>query len=192
MLKELRGGTATHRARQRHQRKQTTLRLVLACMFLVMALVIAGFVYAWYYAKTHPVKEGEVPQSKPKPISNSKPAKEVSPDTPVGVAIESLTSPVKAGDNASLSVKTLPTATCNLRLTYKDGTVSKDAGLSPKVSDDFGIAAWTWTIEPTRSAGMATIEATCIHGKMSGYNKGEIVVQPAGVTAAPTTTTPTP
>ncbi len=201
MLKELGGHTATHRARQRHQRKRTAWRLVLISMFVVMALVISGFLYAWYYAKTHPVKQGELPLPKPSKITNASPAKDVSPDTPVGVAIESVSSPVKLGDNASLSVKTLPKATCNLRFTYKDGTISKDAGLSPKVADDFGIAAWTWTIEPARAAGTAVMEATCVHGKMSGYNKTDVVIQPQGAAAAttpatqttttPTTTTPT-
>lgn len=179
MLGELKGGSSTYKARQRQNRKRLTLRLFVMVSMLLMLCVIAGFGYAWYNARKHPVQVTPVVAPKPKEPTIKAPTT-FSDDTPVGVATEVVTNTIVLGANGNVSIKTLPTAACTIRVTYADGQTSKDAGLAAKPADDFGVANWTWTVEQTRPPGKALVETTCVHGKKSGYMKNDITIQKAG------------
>jgi hypothetical protein len=82
------------------------------------------------------------------------------PNAAVGVALGSITSPVAAGSNAALSVRTTPTANCTVVVTY-NGINSRDSGLAPKVADAYGIATWTWTVEAAVPPGTWPAKITC-------------------------------
>ena len=115
MLKELKGGTSSHKARARLRRRRTARNILILCIVLVGLFLAAGFGYTWYIAK-----------SKPEPIATvklpdtSKPTKtpvKIDENAPVGVSVQMLTSPIAPGANASMSIKTRPNAACSIKVT---------------------------------------------------------------------------
>lgn len=95
------------------------------------------------------------PPSLPKP---SKP----SPQAVEGAAVEAVDSPVAAGSNTSISIKTNAGSTCTITVTY-NGVASKDSGLGPKLADDYGNVTWTWTVGSTVPAGTWPIKVLCTY-----------------------------
>jgi hypothetical protein len=72
-----------------------------------------------------------------------------------------LTSPVKAGSEATLTARLLPRAVrCSITVTYKSGP-SHASGLSPKRPSRTGRVAWTWEVGPSTSAGRWPIVVSC-------------------------------
>ena len=80
----------------------------------------------------------------------------VVPSHPMGqelfVELVSLTSPVRAGEDANLAVKTLPGAECSIRVRYQSGW-STAAGLYSKQADEEGNVSWTWVVETHTAPG---------------------------------------
>ena len=66
--------------------------------------------------------------------------------------IASVTSPVKAGDKATLAAKTAPKAQCSITVYYKSGP-GTDRGLSPAAADSDGNVSWTWTVATGTAPG---------------------------------------
>jgi endonuclease YncB( thermonuclease family) len=75
------------------------------------------------------------------------------------LVIESITSPVKRGDNAKLIAQTLAGAQCEIAVYYKNGK-STASGLSPKTTDANGSVYWTWTVGSSTEVGSWNIEVT--------------------------------
>lgn len=163
--------------------KQRIVRLlrnvaISASVMLIMAVVI-GVGYVWYsgqqtpalsQTETAPVKAPLVPPTHVKPAANA----------PESIAIQSLTSPVLAGTNASLAIKTNPGSQCISKVTYGSET-SHDSGLGPKTADDYGVVTWVWTVEATVPKGTWPIGVTCSSGKKSAAAQASLQV-----VAAPT------
>jgi hypothetical protein len=99
-------------------------------------------------------------------------------------AIEMLTSPVAAGSNASVNVRTLADSTCSIVVTYA-GAKSTDSGLKPKTADDFGAVSWTWTVGNAVPAGNWPVTVTCVHNGRSAVVQSELQVTPAGSASSP-------
>lgn len=76
-------------------------------------------------------------------------------------------SPVKAGSNTTISVKTTPKATCSISVVYA-GAASTDSGLAPKKADAYGEASWTWTVGASVPAGSWPVKVTCTYKAKSG------------------------
>lgn len=81
------------------------------------------------------------------------------PDTTESNPIEiiSLTSPVKAGSNATIVIKGNPGETYYIEVIYKSGP-SKASGLGSKVADSKGRVSWTWKVGINTSPGEWDIE----------------------------------
>ena len=148
-------------------------------LIVLLLLVGAGVGYTWYMGMQQPVEAAEeevVETQRPTQITPTQPA----PDAPVGVSSQMLTSPVKPGENASLTVKTNAGATCEITVTYgkKEETEkrSQDSGLSKKTANPYGIVAWSWTVEADRPLGSWPVEVTCANEVNSGYLKLDLVV----------------
>jgi len=108
-------------------------------------------------------------------IKHVKPAE----DAATGVSIQSLTSPITPGSNASVTVKTNSDATCSITAEY-DEKASTDSGLSPKIADEFGIVMWVWTVEASVPVGEWPVTITCMRNEQSGVVVGNLsVVYPA-------------
>lgn len=86
------------------------------------------------------------------------------PNAGVGVSVGSLTTPVKAGANASINIRTTATAKCSIAVIYNNAA-SHDSGLAPKVADAYGIATWSWTVPVTTPAGSWPVKVRCDYHK---------------------------
>ena len=148
-----------------------TIRKV-AITILVMLLLFVGAGVAYVYISGRPGAKhetSEVPVNTdessplPKPVAPG-------PNAPEGVAVGSLTTPVKIGANASLNIATNAGSKCTIIVTY-NGVVSTDSGLGPKPSDAYGNVTWTWTINSAVPPGSWPIKVTCV------YNGRSAVVQ---------------
>lgn len=137
---------------------------------------LAGTAYTLLMAGSGP--ETAKPSPKPSNVAYSlpKPPKPA-PNAPVGVSISSLLSPVKAGSNTSVSIKTTPGAACSISVVYA-GRASDDSGLAPKKADDYGLAIWTWTVGAAVPVGTWPVKVTCVHHGKSGVVQDDLRVAP--------------
>lgn len=141
---------------------------------LVGLLVIAGMIYTWYMGQR--VETGVLSAEVTTPRRGTlPPPPQVDPNAPVGVYIQTLSSPVVPGSNAAVSVRTQPEADCTIKVTYHT-TLSTDSGLAPKQSDEYGIVGWSWTVEAEQPLGSWPIDITCTRNKRSGYMRGNLVL----------------
>lgn len=119
------------------------------------------------------------PPPKAKPTISNQP-REIKPVAPAanaaeGVAIESLLSPVAAGQNTTMEILTNAGSTCTITAVYNK-TPSHDSGLSPKTADAYGLVSWTWTVDRTAPAGSWPVTVTCVYHSRSGVYIGQLQV----------------
>ena len=153
--------------------------ILFACFVVIVLLVAAGFAYTWWVGQ-QPAPAAEVIET----VGDVRPAivepRELPPDAPVGVSSQLLTTPVLPGENASLTIKTNPGATCEITVTYgelgEESARSTDSGLRPREADKFGMITWTWTVEPNRPLGTYPVETTCATEQKSGYLRVSLTV----------------
>ncbi|MHB8276160.1 MAG: hypothetical protein ACYDIA_00695 [Candidatus Humimicrobiaceae bacterium] len=69
-----------------------------------------------------------------------------------GIQITSLTSPIKRGSYATISIHTSPNVLCSITVYYKSGP-SEAQGLEPKTSDGDGNCSWTWKVGTRTTPG---------------------------------------
>lgn len=126
-LKELKGSTGSARGRARAHRRRVLRRTLTFVIVIVLVLGGAGVAYSWYTARNAKVVVADAPT----PVSKTvKKATVPAANTPVGVSITVLTSPIKPGSNASMTIKTKPKAACSIRVEYNKKP-STDSGLVP-------------------------------------------------------------
>jgi hypothetical protein len=92
------------------------------------------------------------------------------------VSIQSITSPVAPGDNASIYIHTNRDSKCTITAVYNN-IPSKDAGLSPKTADEYGLASWSWTVESTVPVGKWPVTVTCVWNKKIAVVVGDLIVK---------------
>lgn len=146
----------------------------------LVVLVAAGAAYI-YFTGGNTERQVQVP--KPDVVANSpvKPPKE-SPDAPASAVIEEISSPVKPGAEASVSVQTNVKAKCSIQVAYAESGVTKlysdAAGLEPKIADDFGSVSWSWKTKGLTNLNKRTVVITCSYHKKTAVVQGEVDVQP--------------
>ncbi|MBR7083240.1 MAG: pilus assembly protein, partial [Clostridia bacterium] len=64
----------------------------------------------------------------------------------------SLTSPVKAGENATITIQGKPNTKYYITVIYKSGPSDAEE-LNEKISDSNGVVSWTWKVGARTSAG---------------------------------------
>ncbi len=139
-------------------RAKTWKKIVISALLLVVLFFILGFVYVFIgdgsSSKLTQVKAINVH------YATVKPPPKPSPNTPVGVALEALDSPVAPGSNTSMIITTTPTAKCDITVSY-DGRKSTDSGLVPKTADAYGSITWSWTVPQNTPSGNWPIYVAC-------------------------------
>lgn len=148
-------------------------KIAITILVLVMLAGIAGVIYTYLNGRKEPplLQNDAITKEVPK-ITHTLPAE----NAKEGVALVMLTSPVKAGENATMSVRTNARSKCLIEVKY-GAVASKDSGLTPKYADDFGSASWTWTVEPTVPAGKHDATVTCVYNGRSGVYAAHFEVQ---------------
>ena len=166
--------------KKRKYRKKSRVPKIIAKIFIsvfviLFLIVLAGVIYTWYMGLQQPIisKVEGVKDTSIQTLEHTQP----SASTPEGVAIQSFTSPVMPGSNASITVRaTHPYSKCTIKAEYNK-VPSKDSGLIPKTTDDYGIVSWSWTVESTVPVGKWPVTVTCSKGKKSGMVIGDLVVK---------------
>ncbi|MDB5167065.1 MAG: exported protein of unknown function [Candidatus Saccharibacteria bacterium] len=145
---------------------------VISILALLILFVGTGLIYTWVMGRSTPTTPAVATTSTTVPV-----VKHVEPGANVqeSASVQSITSPIVPGDNASIIVKTNPGSWCTITVVY-DKTPSKDSGLGGKTSDDFGSVTWTWTVESTVPLGKWPVTVTCLRNKLSAVVVGDLVV----------------
>ena len=141
---------------------------------LLFIMIAAGVGYVYYtgrQAEKNPQKEASTMTEAPI-IKDPPPPSE---NAPVGAAVQFLASPVKPGDNSSITITTAQKAACTISVAYSN-VVSKDSGLVPKTADGHGSVSWSWTVDKTAVPGKWPVRVTCTLNKKVGYVEGYLEV----------------
>jgi hypothetical protein len=92
------------------------------------------------------------------------------------ITLVKLSSPVRPGDGASITIQTAPKATCLITVRYKSGP-SRARGLGPQEADVQGSVAWTWRVGSRTTPGRWPITVTCSSGGRQGTLETAFVVR---------------
>ena len=154
---------------------KTARNISISILVMVLIFIIAAVAYVY-------LTGGQTTQNK-KAEQTVKPAtpeilKPVQPsaNAPEGVAIESFLTPVKAGENTTLSIRSNAGSTCSIEVTYKNDIKSHDSGLTSRKTDIYGFVTWTWTVEKTVPPGTYPAKVTCVYNGRSGVVIGNLEV----------------
>lgn len=150
-------------------------RTLISIAVLIVLAALGGAAYVWYSGQQGPAvatDQAAVPVVTA-PVSHA-PTKQT-PDAVMSASVQSLSSPVSPGENATITVKTNSNATCVISVIY-DKTSSKDSGLSKKVADDYGMVSWTWTVDATAPIGKWPVKVVCTNVKNSSVVQADLVV----------------
>jgi hypothetical protein len=142
---------------------------------LIILLVGGGVAYVFFSGEYKAPQNSSATQ---KPVDQQRGLPKPStpnPKAPVGAAVQSLLSPVKAGSNTSITVKSNAGSKCKISVSYGD-ILSKDSGLAPKVADAYGNVTWSWTVERSAPAGTWPVKVTCVFYKKSAFVQGDLKV----------------
>lgn len=161
------------------------VKILVGGVILTILAGAAGVAYTWYNGnQTDNLVQEKTPEVDATKDPVIKPTK-LSPDAKVGASIQSMTTPVAPGENTSVTIKTNPDSKCLISVMYNN-VVSKDSGLGPKQSNNFGNVTWTWTVENTVPFGKYPIKVTCIYYDKSAVVIGDLeVAKPAPVPVNP-------
>ncbi len=161
-------------ASNKRRSREPYRRLLLTVGFLVIFVVAAAMAYAWWAGQSseeistidktvQPVRRasGDVPP----------PAK----NAPVGVAVQSFPDSVTRGGAASVQVRTRPSASCRMEISYEQGEYT-DIDLVPAVANKYGVASWDWQITESLRRGTWPITVTCSYEEKSGVMVVELTI----------------
>lgn len=161
------------KAERKAQFRKKIRKTIISIFVLLVIILGAGTVYVWYTGKN--VDTSTMPEPFVyEPEKNIKPIQQAE-NLPVGASVQSLTSPVVPGTNASIIIKTNMNATCSISVIY-DKTASKDSGLVDKSSGEYGSVSWSWTVDSTAPLGKWPVKVTCKKGEKSGVVIGDLEV----------------
>jgi hypothetical protein len=154
---------------------RTIRNIVISIVILIILFVGSGIAYVYFTNKSDannaPVATaGDTTQS----YGEIKPSKP-NPKAPEQAAVESIITPVSAGSNSSISVKTNAGSKCTITVTYKD-VLSKDSGLTPKTADAWGNVTWSWTVDASAPVGTWPVKVTCVYNGRSAVVIGDLKV----------------
>lgn len=155
---------------------KTSLKIIASAVILLVVAAGAGFGYSWYMSQ-HSDDNLQAFQQPVKATGGAQVSKRPKiPDTAqIGASVQTITSPVMPGSNASIMVKTNPDANCAISVVY-DKTASKDSGLVAKKADEYGLVEWTWTVESTVPLGNWPVKVTCANKKNSAVVENDLRV----------------
>lgn len=149
--------------------------IAIGAIVTLVVLIAAGIGYTWYMGQ-NASQNSQAFQTPGEAVVGPRVVPSVpDPTAKVGASIQSLTTPVVPGSNASVMIRTNPGATCVISVEY-DKIPSKDSGLIQKTADEFGMVEWAWTVEETAPLGKWPVTMTCANQKNSAMTRGDLEV----------------
>ena len=141
-------------------------KTIIAIIMIIVFFIAGGMIYIFITDRNTKLLTQAASTNNTESSSIPKPTLPGS-NAPEGVAIESVTSTVNAGSNASVSVITNAGSKCAITVSY-DGIQSNDSGLTTKVANAYGSVTWSWTVGNSVPAGTWPISITCEFNGRSG------------------------
>jgi len=141
---------------------------------MLLLAIIGGVVYV-YLSGRSPAPKKATPNLESIDSTPLKAPTQQPVDSVVGASIQFLTTPVKAGENATVNVHTNTKADCTISVIYAK-TPAVDSGLIKKQADAYGSVSWTWTVATDAPAGSWPVKVTCANTKKSAVVEGNMVV----------------
>jgi TRAP-type uncharacterized transport system substrate-binding protein len=128
-----------------------------------------------------PTPGGAAPAPAPSPAPTPSPTPTASaPSTPVvtgnvKLQLVSVTSPVQAGDEIKIVLKTEPATECDIKIWFSTGQLS-NLLKGAKTADAGGNIVWTWTLTRNNYPGDTPFEITAKLGDKSGTLKSSFII----------------
>lgn len=148
--------------------------IILSIASIAVFLIALGTIYTWYVGSHQPPKQVAGVATKPKPVAPTVPKQDLT--RPIGVSVQSISSPVAPGDNAVLNVRTGIQSECVVKVEYNK-VPAKDSGLVKHPTDEYGMTSWSWTVDPATPLGSWPVEVTCTRGKNSAMVRTDLVIK---------------
>jgi hypothetical protein len=137
--------------------------------------VIAGIAYIKF--TDYDVKDSAaIKQKDTSPVTSLPEPHKPRKNQVVSASIDSLLSPVKPGENTTVTAATLADSMCTITVTYGVDK-SKDSGLAAKQADAYGRVTWSWTVEKSVAPGKYPVQIVCKHDSKSAMVIGYLVVK---------------
>lgn len=147
---------------------------IIGVSLLFILLVGGGLAYTYFFGpETTPEAVAPPPV---KPVVREKEPTKPSPTAAASAAVQTISSPVQPGTNASATIKTVATSKCDIKVLYA-GVPGTDSGLSTKVADKYGLVTWTWTVPAGAPAGEWPVTVTCVYNTKSAVVVGAMKVE---------------
>jgi hypothetical protein len=153
--------------------------VIIVVVVLIIAIV-AGLIYVWLMGLQAKPLTTTTAQTTTQPAFIT--PHKVPDNVEIGSSIQSLSSPISPGDNASLTVRTTESAVCKVKIIHLDDSQKElarvtDSGLGDKTADEFGMVTWTWTMPSNVAIAKWSADIYCTRGDKSTHSVGDIVVQ---------------
>lgn len=165
--------TLPQRKQRREQRRNTFRRSSTSALVMITLAVAGGIGYTWYVGQQKTATIAQATKASPAPAMFKPP--KVASNAKIGVAAQTVSSPVKPGENASITIRTNPEASCTISVKYNN-MVANDSGLTPRVSDEFGITTWAWTVPAAAPVGKWPVLVVCKNKSYTGQLTSDLVV----------------
>jgi hypothetical protein len=139
--------------------------ILISGVLLLAAFLVAGTLYVYFTDRTI--------KAAPEQLAVAPSYASLPPPTPPGlnaqegVAVETLTSPVARGTEASINAETNAGSTCSIEVSY-NGVRNTSTDLAPKVANSYGNVNWNWTIGGTAPVGNWPIKVMCTYNGRTG------------------------
>lgn len=173
-MKIKKGKIKVGRGVNRQNRALRSLRNGIIAFFVLLVLLVGGAIlYVWLGTDEAPSATIAEPSTTGRFEKETE--YELDPNSPVGVSVQTVTSPAIPGNNVSLSARTRPDATCKIVVEYNK-IPSTDSGLREKTADRYGIVTWSWALEENTPVGKWPITITCTYGENSGIFVKDFIV----------------
>lgn len=150
---------------------------IISIFVIAILLVGGGFAYTYFLGPDGTQTADAVQEPVQTQQRQVAPPAKQDPNAQVGASVQALTSPVKPGSNASVTVRTGQLAKCKIGVTYNN-VASTDSGLLPKAADEFGSVSWTWTVGASVPEGKHPVKIDCSNaaGSKSASVQADLVV----------------
>jgi len=155
------------------------MTVIIVVILLILAVGV-GLLYVWLMGLQAKSSTATTTQTASQPAF---PTPHKLPDNvAIGSSIQSISSPIVPGDNASLTVRTTESAVCTVKIIHLDNNQKElmrvtDSGLGDKTADEFGMVVWTWTMPSDAAIAKWTADINCARGDKTTRSVGEIIVQ---------------
>jgi LysM repeat protein len=110
-----------------------------------------------------PTRTGTPPSATPRPAGTA------TSSQGQNVKIDSISSPIKPGETASLKATVAPNASCSLQYAPPAGTTDVANSVLAKSAEASGAISWTWDIAEKTKKGRGVVAVTCGGISVSAY-----------------------